>query len=155
MNENPQDKPFWERLSLQEMSNDQWESLCDGCGRCCLIKLEDEDTDIVHYTDVACSLLDCDSCKCRNYPKRQFFVPNCLSLDPKHIDELSWLPPSCAYSRVNEGRALSWWHPLISGSDDTVHEAGVSVRHKVVQEDDVPDEEYEDRLVTWPEDDVP
>jgi uncharacterized cysteine cluster protein YcgN (CxxCxxCC family) len=133
------------------MTHAEWESLCDGCGRCCLVKLEDEDTDKTHFTDVGCRLLDGETCRCRDYAHRSEKVDDCVRLTPKVVGELSWLPPTCAYRLLDEGKDLYWWHPLVSGDPDTVHQAGVSVRGRVKDsEDDVPDEALEDRIVDWP-----
>jgi uncharacterized protein len=126
--------PFWKSKSLDEMTPDEWESLCDGCGRCCLHKLRDEDTDELSFTNVACRLLDLKTCRCRNYERRRDQVPDCVSLTPAALAEIDWLPPSCAYRLVAEGRDLFWWHPLVSGDPATVHEAGVSVRGRAVDE---------------------
>lgn len=120
--------PFWQTKSLEEMSLTEWESLCDGCGRCCLVKLEDEDTQEIHLTRLSCRLLDVGSCRCSDYPNRQSKVPDCIAIDPEKVRSLGWLPPTCGYRLIAEGRGLQWWHPLVSGSPDTVHEAGVSVR---------------------------
>jgi uncharacterized protein len=120
--------PFWETKTLDQMTDVEWESLCDGCGRCCLNKIEDEDTGRIFLTKVACRLLDVRSCQCRDYPNRQKFVPDCIRIDPEQVRSLGWLPETCAYRRVEERRPLDWWHPLISGSSETVHEAGISLR---------------------------
>jgi len=120
--------PFWQVKRLEQLSPEEWEQLCDGCGRCCLLKLEDEETGEIHITRLACRLLDLSTCRCSDYPNRQTRVPDCLSISPKSVRSLSWLPDSCAYRRVGEGRGLAWWHPLVSGSSETVHAAGVSVR---------------------------
>ena len=127
-------KPFWMTKSLEEMTPAEWESLCDGCGRCCLHKLRDEDTDAIAWTNVACRLLDGQSCQCRDYPRRQRLVPDCVQLTPGALADIDWLPPSCAYRRVREGRGLAWWHRLVSGDPETVHTAGASVRGRVVDE---------------------
>ena len=144
------DVPFWRTKSLEEMSDAEWESLCDGCGRCCLNKLEDIDSGEIIWTDVACRLLDGESCRCGNYAKRKKLVPDCVQLTPESVRTLSWLPPTCAYRLVGEGRALYWWHPLVSGDPSTVHAAGISVRKKTVSEVDYPVERLEERVVSWP-----
>lgn len=141
--------PFWKRKKLVELSGKEWESLCDGCGKCCLNKLEWIDTGKVEYTDVACRLLDLESCRCQNYVNRTQHVSDCLVLSPEAINAVSWLPSTCAYRLVDEGRDLHWWHPLVSGSPETVHLAGVSVRNKAISEGDPHD--LDARIVTWPE----
>lgn len=147
--ESETDVPFWQRKKLDEMSRQEWESLCDGCGKCCLNKLEWIDTGEVEYTDVACRLLDLKSCRCQDYANRTVHVPDCLVLSPRAVGTLSWLPSSCAYRLIAEGRDLYWWHPLVSGDRETVHLAGVSVRNKAISEN-VP-HDLEARVVTWPE----
>ncbi|MBO0755263.1 MAG: YcgN family cysteine cluster protein [Bradyrhizobiaceae bacterium] len=143
--------PFWQRKSLAEMTHMEWESLCDGCGRCCLNKLEEEDTGRIYFTDVGCRLLDGESCRCRNYTHRTQEVDDCVRLRPDNVGKINWLPPTCAYRLLAEGRDLYWWHPLVSGDPMTVHIAGVSVRGRVgASEVDVPDEELEERIVNWP-----
>ena len=144
-------EPYWRSKTLEELSSTEWEALCDGCGRCCLNKLEDWDTGEIAWTNVACTLLDHGTCRCKSYPKRADIVPDCVTLTPEEVRKLTWLPPTCAYRLVAEGRDLFWWHPLVSGSADTVHEAGISVRGRVVSEDEVPVERYEEHLVEWPE----
>jgi uncharacterized cysteine cluster protein YcgN (CxxCxxCC family) len=123
-----EEKPFWETKRLQDMSPDEWDALCDGCGQCCLVKIEDEDSGNIFLTRLACSLLDVGSCRCKDYANRFARMPDCLSIDIKAVRKLKWLPQSCAYRRLHEGRGLAWWHPLISGDPETVHQAGVSVR---------------------------
>ncbi|UZE47641.1 YcgN family cysteine cluster protein [Rhodopseudomonas sp. P2A-2r] len=147
----PQAEMFWKTKTLEEMSGAEWESLCDGCGRCCLEKLEDEDTGKIYFTHVSCKLLDAGLCACKDYEHRSAQVPDCVRLTPANVRTLNWLPPSCGYKLVAEGRDLYWWHPLISGSPATVHEAGVSVRGRVVgTEDTIPDAELQDHIVSWP-----
>jgi uncharacterized protein len=120
--------PFWQRKTLDEMNRDEWESLCDGCGRCCLLKLEDEDTAEIHLTRLSCKLLDVGTCRCSDYSKRHVQVPDCVAIDPAKVRALSWLPATCGYRLIDEGQPLNWWHPLVSGSAETVHQAGISVR---------------------------
>lgn len=143
-------KPFWREKSLEAMSDAEWEALCDGCGRCCLNKLEDWDTGEIYWTNVACRLLDGQSCRCSDYANRQDTVPDCVRLTPQTVPEIGWLPPSCAYRLVAEGRDLYWWHYLVSGDLDTVHAAGVSVRGRTVSEEGMEPEDYEDHLADWP-----
>jgi len=131
------------------MTTAQWESLCDGCGQCCLVKLEDADSGELFYTDVVCHLLDQDACRCGNYQQRCMLVPDCIKLTPDNLDDLCWMPDDCAYRRLAEGRDLAWWHPLVSGSAATVHESGASVRGKVVSESEVDPDEIENHVVDW------
>ena len=133
---------FWEEKSMAAMSRDEWESLCDGCGKCCLHKLEDEETGEIFPTNVACRLLDRKQGMCRDYKNRKTFVPDCVQLSPAKLDELEWLPSTCAYRLVHEGRPLFDWHHLISGSRETVHAAGMSTRGWTVSEDDAGDLEF-------------
>jgi uncharacterized cysteine cluster protein YcgN (CxxCxxCC family) len=143
--------PFWRRKKLSEMTRAEWESLCDGCGRCCLNKLIDEDTGETVFTDVGCRLLDARTCRCTDYAHRQARVKDCVRLTPRNVKRLTWLPPTCAYRIVANGGDLAWWHPLKSGRKETVHEAGVSVRGRVAaSEKDVPDERLEEFIVAWP-----
>lgn len=121
-------QPFWRTKKLEEMTRAEWESLCDGCARCCMLKLEDEDTGECHLTRLACSLLDLGTCRCADYPNRHAKMSDCITIDPEKVRTLEWLPETCAYRLVDTGRDLEWWHPLVSGSPDTVHEAGISVR---------------------------
>lgn len=126
--------PFWETKTLAEMSEEEWESLCDSCGKCCLIGLEDADTGEIYLTDVACKLLDIKLCRCSDYEHRKAKVPDCVKLTPETVGELNWLPKTCAYRLVHEGRPLFAWHPLVSGDPESVHKANVSVRGKAVSE---------------------
>jgi uncharacterized protein len=141
---------FWTETKLADMSDTQWESLCDGCGKCCIIRLEDDDTGEIYTTDVACKLLDGASCKCRDYPNRQQFVPDCVKLTPQNMGELSWLPKTCAYRLVSEGTPLYDWHPLISGDANSVHKAGMSVQNKTTPEGRVKTKHLIKRIMVWP-----
>lgn len=138
---------FWETKSLTEMSTEEWESLCDSCGKCCLHKLEDEDTGEVYYTSIVCDLIDQDSCRCTQYQSRCTLVPECLDLKQHDFSEYTWLPATCAYRLLSEGQPLPDWHPLVSGTPDTVHEAGVSIRSYAMKESDVDDPE--DHIIEW------
>jgi len=142
--------PFWQTLDLAEMSPQQWESLCDGCARCCLNKLEYEDTGEIDWTEIACHLLEDETCRCEDYDSRHVLVPDCIALTVDSVQTIRWLPPTCAYRLVAEGRDLYWWHPLVSGAADTVHLAGVSVRGRTLSETDVPVSLYDNHVVTWP-----
>jgi uncharacterized cysteine cluster protein YcgN (CxxCxxCC family) len=134
---------FWIGKTLQELSPDQWEALCDGCGRCCLQKLKNPTTGKVHYTWVSCFLLDTQTCRCSDYELRHILVPDCLKLRPDNIAKLRWLPSTCAYRRIAEGRDLPEWHPLITGNPESVHRAGMSVRDRAISESDVHPDDVE------------
>lgn len=134
--------PFWKTKTLEELSRDEWESLCDGCARCCLVKLEDEDTSEIYLTRLSCSMLNVGACRCSDYPNRFIKMPDCINIDVEQVRTLSWLPETCGYRVVAEGRDLAWWHPLVSGSPDTVHQAGVSVRGLAMNEKRVKAENY-------------
>jgi uncharacterized cysteine cluster protein YcgN (CxxCxxCC family) len=142
---------FWKNKSLQDMSLEEWESLCDGCGKCCLHKLENDADGLVYYTNVACKLLDAQTCRCTDYAHRKQEVPDCLLLDPNNLPELDWLPGSCAYRLLSEGKGLPEWHPLVSGDSETVHDSGISVRGRCVSEAAVDVDDLEDHVVIWPE----
>ncbi len=142
---------FWERKTLKNLSQAEWEALCDGCGKCCLNKLEDGDTGEVALTRVACRLLDDESCHCTQYDIRHQFVPECIVLKPSNLDTHAyWMPQTCAYRLLWEGKPLYDWHPLISGDPDSVHHAGVSVRGMTVSEFETPEDEWEDHIIEEP-----
>ncbi len=140
---------FWRAKKLHEMSRTEFESLCDGCGKCCLHKLEDEDTGDVFYTKVACRFLDDASCKCQVYEERQVHVPDCIALTPESVQETYWLPETCAYRLIDEGIPLFDWHPLVSGDPESVHKAGMSVAGLVVPENSVNPDDLEEYVVRW------
>ena len=141
--------PFWQTKPLSEMSAEEWESLCDGCGQCCLIKLEDEDTGDIAVTKLACKLLDLGSCRCSNYANRQDHVSDCVKLTPDDIGRIEWLPETCAYRLLDERKDLRWWHPLVSGSTETIFEAGISIRGLAISEKKVPEERFPSYIVGW------
>lgn len=138
---------FWEHYPLEELTTEEWEALCDGCGQCCLLKFHDEETGELAVLNLACELLDVHSCRCGDYANRFERVPDCTQLTPARIDEFRWLPKSCAYRRVAEGRKLARWHPLLSGDPERVHRKGISVRSFAVSSRGVPEEEYEDHII--------
>ncbi|MBI5165726.1 MAG: YcgN family cysteine cluster protein [Magnetospirillum sp.] len=140
--------PFWRTTPLSAMTAAEWESLCDGCGRCCLHKLEDEDDGTISYTNVACELLNIGTCRCRDYVGRRRRVPDCVQLTPEVVGTLAWLPSTCAYRLLSEGKALAWWHPLVSGDPDSVHRAGISVRGRAVPENRAGPLDH--HIVDWP-----
>lgn len=142
--------PFWEK-PLAQLTTSEWEKLCDGCGRCCLVKLEDEDTAEVYHTAVACKLLDHDTCQCGDYKDRRKTVPDCIKLTLKKLETIRWLPPTCAYLLRFQGKELPAWHPLISGDPMSVHRSGASVRGKVeADEDEVAEDDLPDFIRAWP-----
>ena len=144
-------KRFWERKTMAQMSQDEWEALCDGCGKCCLNKLEDEDSGEVVLTNIACRLLDDSTCRCAQYDIRHQFVPECIVLTASNIPEhLYWMPQTCAYRLVHEGRPLKDWHPLISGHANSVHAAGVSVKDKTVPEFEIDEDDWEEHVIEEP-----
>ncbi|MES2895670.1 MAG: YcgN family cysteine cluster protein [Pseudomonadota bacterium] len=142
-------RPFWETKALTHMTVREWESLCDGCGLCCLVRFEDEDSGEVIPTRVHCKLFDPDRCACTDYANRKRHVPDCIKLTPHNIDALAWMPLSCAYRRINEGRGLADWHPLVSGDSESVHAAGVSVRGQTISEDTLAEPEDAMDYAAW------
>ncbi|MFT5692823.1 MAG: putative cysteine cluster protein YcgN (CxxCxxCC family) [Oceanicoccus sp.] len=141
---------FWEQKSLEEMSPEEWESLCDGCAKCCLHKLEDEDTGEVYYTKVVCQYMG-DDCRCTEYEKRNDLVPNCVWLSPQKVNDFHWLPSTCAYRLISEKKPLEYWHPLISGSPESVHSAGISIKNRALSERYVHEDGYEEHIIHWVE----
>ncbi len=139
--------PFWRTKTLSEMTPEEWESLCDGCGRCCLHKLQDEDTGEISYTNVACLLLDVGRCCCKNYAQRQRYIPDCVRLTVEDLKDIVWLPTTCAYRLLASGEDLPHWHPLVSGDPHSVHAAGISVRGRAIPEDRAGPLEH--HLVDW------
>lgn len=142
--------PFWKKKSLSMMTPEEWESLCDGCGKCCLVKLEDEETGKVFYTDVCCHLLDSSTCRCKSYHTRISEVPTCVTLNCKRLNEFKWLPRSCAYRLIHEGKDLPTWHHLVSGSREEIHKRGYSVRGKVISENSIDFAEIMNHIKLWP-----
>ena len=139
---------FWETLPLEALTHNEWEALCDGCGKCCLNKLEFEDTGEVAFTRLACQLLDGETCRCKNYDNRRDFVPDCVQVTPERLPNIVyWLPRTCAYRRLHEGKPLLDWHPLISGTTQSVHDARISVQGWTLPETSVPTEDWEDYLI--------
>ena len=141
--------PFWENKTLDQMTHEEWESLCDGCAKCCLHKIQAQDDGKVYFTNIACRLLDCESCRCQNYKNRMKIIHDCVHLTPSLINELKWLPKTCAYRRLSEGRGLAWWHPLVSGDPDTVRQAKISICDRVIPESLIDITELEEYIVDW------
>jgi uncharacterized cysteine cluster protein YcgN (CxxCxxCC family) len=139
---------FWRTKKLHEMSRPEWESLCDGCGRCCLHKLRDEDTGEISFTNVACRLLDLKTARCSDYAGRRRKIPDCVQLTPAKLKKVDWLPPSCAYRLIHEGKDLFNWHPLISGTAETVRRAGAAINGRALSERDAGPLEH--HVVEWP-----
>jgi uncharacterized cysteine cluster protein YcgN (CxxCxxCC family) len=140
---------FWEHYSLDQLTLAEWEAVCDGCGLCCLVKLEDEDTHEVAYTKLACKLLDCKTARCTDYANRKQHVPDCVQLTPDMVGQLHWLPPSCAYKRLDNGQKLPRWHPLITGNAKSVREARKSAAGRCIPETDIAEDDVEDYVVRW------
>ena len=144
-----QQPPFWETKSLAQMNSQEWESLCDGCAQCCQIKVEDIETRKVHYTDVVCRYLDTEECRCTAYSERTRLVPDCVRLTPQNLEQLTWMPQTCAYRLLWEGKPLPQWHPLVSGDAASVHAANVSVRDKCISEEFVHEDDMLQRVIDW------
>lgn len=144
------DAPFWKTKKMADMSSAEWESLCDGCGKCCLIRMEDMDNGQIYNTDVACKLLDGATCRCKDYSDRHATVPDCVVLRPDTVKTLGWIPQTCAYRLVANGEDLPDWHHLISGSRDTIHKEGWSVKDLTVSELDVEERDHVNRITIWP-----
>lgn len=145
------DDRFWERTALEDMTDSQWEALCDGCGRCCLQKLEDIDTAQIYFTDIACQLLDLKTCRCGSYSNRFSLVPDCTQVRPLTAEKKAWLPPTCAYKLLADQQPLPQWHPLISGDPQSVHLAGISVCNTAVSENEVASSSYQEHIIEFPE----
>jgi uncharacterized cysteine cluster protein YcgN (CxxCxxCC family) len=142
---------FWEARSLAELSRAEWESLCDGCARCCLHKLEDADTGDVFYTSIRCRYLDEDSCRCTDYANRSTLVPHCITLRAEDLADYHWLPPTCAYRLLARGEPLPDWHPLVTGDPDSVHRAGMSIRGRALSDEFVHPDGYDEHIINWVE----
>ena len=142
-------QPWWHTKSLAEMNDDEWEALCDGCAKCCLVKLEDADTEEIYYTNVSCQLLDTESCRCSDYAGRHKVVDDCIKLDRSKVNKLEWLPQSCSYRLVAAGEPLPEWHHLITGDREAMHNYGASLRGKVTSELNVHDDDIEDHIIRW------
>ena len=140
-------KPFWKTTALIDMSKDQWESLCDGCALCCLQKLQDDESDDVYYTDVHCQYMDRDNCQCTVYENRNQKVPTCVWLTPEQATEFKWLPTTCAYRLIAEGKDLPEWHPLVSGDKETVHTAGISMHRRGIPDNMISEDQWQDRII--------
>ena len=145
-------KGFWKRRKLTDLSLEEWEALCDGCGNCCLYKVEDIDTGEVGLTNVVCRFLDLDNIQCQLYDDRHSAMPSCIKLTPSKVESLKWLPETCAYVLIMRGQPLPDWHPLESGSPNSVHEAGISVKGKVIRETEANLDRIEDYIVSYDED---
>jgi len=140
---------FWETKQLSEMSSEEWESLCDGCAKCCLNKLEDEDTEEIFFTRVACDLVDLESCRCTKYTERTRLVPECIDLTQHDFSEYTWLPATCAYKLLSDGQPLPPWHPLITGNKESIFEAGVAIRSFAIKESQINMDDLEEHIIEW------
>jgi len=144
-----QDEFFWQHTPLDKMTSTQWESLCDGCGKCCVLKLEDIDTNDIYYTDVGCKLLDCKTARCRDYQNRKDHVPDCIVLSMDNLPQLRWMPDSCAYRLLYEGKSLPDWHPLVSGNPASPVTAGQSVAGRIFPETAIDEDDLPDHITSW------
>ena len=140
---------FWKDKALAELNHEEWEALCDGCGKCCLIKLEDVDNGEIHYTDVGCTLLDSQSCRCRNYENRKTIVTDCVILTTDRLEQIPWMPATCSYRLIYEGKDLPDWHPLVTGDPDSTHQAGQSVAGQIISEDDIDEDDLPSHIKDW------
>ena len=140
---------FWETKNLIDMNENEWESLCDKCGKCCVIKLEDFDTQEVHYTNVSCKLLCEKSASCKDYKNRKSIVSDCIILSPNNLKDLKWMPETCAYKLLNEGKELPYWHPLLSGNDKEIVNSGNSVKNRVTNEIKIKIKNLPDYIFNW------
>lgn len=145
------EEAFWKTKQMNEMTTSEWESICDGCGRCCLQKLQDEDTEEVYYTDVVCRYFDESTCQCSEYQDRSILVPQCVKLRVEDIELFHWLPSSCSYKILYDSGDLPPWHPLVSKDKKSVRLAGVSIRGRVISEDLIDENDWEDRIINWVE----
>jgi len=142
--------PFWKSKSMTEMSTEEWESLCDGCGKCCCLRMEDEDTAAIYVTDISCKLFNRETCRCGDYENRVKQVPDCVQLTPENAGALAWMPQTCAYRLIANGKDLYDWHHLVSGSRQTIHDAGMSVQNATYSEIDIPEKDQIKHIVIWP-----
>jgi uncharacterized cysteine cluster protein YcgN (CxxCxxCC family) len=149
MHKQKRTRPFWETKNLEELSHEQWESLCDRCARCCLLKLEFEDTGELCYTHLVCRYYDEQGEACTCYGERTMLVPACVKLTPQNLAAVHFMPATCAYRLLSEGQCLPWWHPLVSGGTEAVHAEGISIRGRVVSEDRVDEADWEKYIVDW------
>lgn len=142
---------WWDSKTLDELTTQQWESLCDGCAKCCLHKLEDEDSGEIFFTKVRCQYLNEENCRCSDYPRRSILMPNCIALRPDEVAAYDWLPSTCAYRLRANGEPLPQWHPLVSGNPESVHQAGISIRGRSVSDEYVHPDGYEEHIIHWVE----
>lgn len=142
-------EPFWKTKPLEKLNKEEWESLCDGCGKCCLLKLEDEDSGEIAYTRIHCRLFDANTCRCSDYENRKAKVEDCVKLTPAGLEEINWMPDSCAYRLVRDGKDLPDWHHLVCGDRERIHAEGHSIKGRTVHEDTVFEEDQIDWIIDW------